>query len=154
MLANKLGLAFADCDQEIERRCGADIPWIFEKEGEEGFRQRESIVVDDLTQRDDTVVATGGGAVLRLENRRRLKARGVVIHLDTDLDQLVRRTVKDKKRPLLQNDDPSGTLKRLKKDRDPLYQEVSDIHVFIAANNRHKVLDLILHKLKEGGFTE
>ncbi len=154
MLAKKLGLAFADCDQEIERRSGADIPWIFEKEGEAGFRQRESIVVDDLTQRDDTVVATGGGAVLVPENRRHLIARGVVIHLDTDLDQLVQRTIKDKQRPLLQNDDPRGTLKRLKKDRDPLYREVSDIHVFIAANNSHKALDQILHKLKEAGFTE
>ncbi len=153
LLARELGLKFIDCDHEIERRCGANIPWIFDVEGEEGFRDRETQVVEDLTKEDGLLVATGGGAVLRQENRAALK-RGIVVHLDTDIELLVKRTAKDKKRPLLQNADPRSVLRRIKQDRDPLYQEVSSVKAHVGDNSSRKSVNMILQKLKEGGFVE
>ena len=125
-LAEHLKLEFADTDSEIESRTGADIPWIFDVEGEEGFRDREQQVVEEMTNRDNVVLATGGGVVLRPENRRALGARGFVIYLYASIDEQVRRTRKDRKRPLLQNDDPEGTLRTLMEIRDPLYREIAD----------------------------
>lgn len=126
LLATRLGYDFYDTDHVIEERAGADISWIFDVEGEAGFRERETQVIDELTLLDGIVLATGGGAVLRAENRRLLGSRGVVIHLDSPLDRLLERTEKDKKRPLLQNDHPRSTLARLQKERAPLYQEIAD----------------------------
>lgn len=128
-LAKELKLEFYDADQEIEARTGADIAWIFDVEGEEGFRRREAAVIDDLSQLQGIVLATGGGAVLNAENRTRLAARGTVVYLYTTVDQQVRRTARDKRRPLIQNDMPESTLKDLMLSRDPLYREVADVVV-------------------------
>jgi shikimate kinase len=128
-LAKELKLEFYDADQEIEARTGADIAWIFDVEGEEGFRKRESMVIDELSQLQGIVLATGGGAVLNAENRTRLAARGTVVYLYTTVEQQVRRTAKDKRRPLLQTPTPESTLKDLMGSRDPLYREVADVVV-------------------------
>ena len=125
-LAQQLKLQFADTDSEIERRTGADIPWIFEIEGEEGFRAREQQVVEEMTDWSDYVLATGGGVVMRAENRRALASRGFVIYLHATIDEQVRRTQKDKRRPLLQTGDPEQTLRELMAIRDPLYREIAD----------------------------
>jgi len=126
LLANALHMHFYDSDHEIEFRAGAATSWIFEKEGEAGFRDREEQVINDLSCRQNIVLATGGGAVLRVANRQNLAARGVVIHLDSPIDRLLERTSKDRKRPLLQTGDPRQTLTRLMADRAPLYAEVRD----------------------------
>ncbi len=126
-LAEALGMDFADSDQEIEARTGATIPWIFDVEGEAGFRKREKAVIDELTRRPNLVLATGGGAVLDPENRRHLQARGTVIYLHASLDELLARTRKDRNRPLLQTADPRARLETLLREREPLYREVADI---------------------------
>jgi shikimate kinase len=128
-LAKELKLEFYDADQEIEARTGADIAWIFDVEGEEGFRKRESTVIDELSQMSGIVLATGGGAVLSPENRIRLAARGTVVYLYTTVDQQVRRTARDKRRPLVGNEIPDETLKDIMLLRDPLYREVADVVV-------------------------
>jgi shikimate kinase len=125
-LAQQLKLGFADTDSEIEVRTGADIPWIFDVEGEEGFRDREQRVVEEMTLWDDVVLATGGGVVLRPENRRALAGRGFVIYLYATVDEQVRRTRRDRQRPLLQNGDPEQILRELMAVRDPLYREIAD----------------------------
>ncbi len=125
-LAQRLNLDFADTDSEIERRTGADIPWIFDVEGEEGFRDREQQVVEELTLRDNVLLATGGGVVVRPENRRVLAARGFVIYLHASLEEQVRRTQRDRRRPLLQNGDPKDVLRALMEKRDGYYREIAD----------------------------
>lgn len=124
-LAARVGYTFMDSDHEIVKRCGANIPWIFDLEGEEGFRQREMQVIDDLTQEDTIILATGGGAVLREENRNWLHSRGVVIFLDVSLEEQLRRTSADKNRPLLQTANPRAVLQKLREDRRPLYEAVA-----------------------------
>lgn len=125
-LAQQLKLEFADTDTEIEARTGADIPWIFDVEGEAGFREREAQVVEEMTLRDNIVLATGGGVVLRPENRRALGGRGFVVYLHATVDEQVRRTARDRRRPLLQTGDPEQTLRELMALRDPLYREIAD----------------------------
>ena len=126
-LAKLLDYRFVDSDHEIEAKCGASIPWIFDVEGEQGFRKREQAMLDSLTQETHIVLATGGGAVIRPENRECLKQRGLVIYLRADVDELLRRTAQDKNRPLLQTDDPRSTLLTLIEQREPWYLEVADI---------------------------
>lgn len=152
MLARELKLRFVDCDQEIERRSGADIAWIFDVEGEVGFRNRETHVLDELTATDGMLVATGGGAVLREENRQFLKDRGIVVFLDSNVDLLVKRTAKDKKRPLLQNDDPRAVLAKIKMEREPLYKEVATLRVFVGDNNSRKAVGQVLKQMEEKGL--
>lgn len=118
-----------DSDSEIEKRTGADIAWVFDVEGEEGFRKREAAVIDDLTKMNGIILATGGGTVKLKENRNHLISRGVVVYLETSVEKQYSRTSSDKRRPLLNNPDPKGTLERLLKERDPLYREVADIVV-------------------------
>lgn len=125
-LAEELGLEFMDADQVIEERAGADIAWIFDVEGEGGFRDREEEVVDELTRADGIVLATGGGVVLRAQNRERLALRGTVIYLTTPIAKLVERTNHDKRRPLLEGVDPKRTFKRLMSERAPLYEAIAD----------------------------
>ena len=125
-LAQHLKLQFADTDTEIEVRTGADIPWIFDVEGEEGFRDREQQVVEELTLWDDVVLATGGGVIIRPQNRQALGARGYVVYLHATVDEQVRRTRRDRRRPLLQNGDPEEVLRSLMAIRDPLYREIAD----------------------------
>ena len=126
-LAKALKSDFLDSDREIERRTGASIPLIFELEGEAGFRVRESAMIDELSQLQNTVLATGGGAVLDITNRTRLAARGHVIYLHASLEQLLRRTSKDQHRPLLQAPNPADRLLELMRTRDPLYREIADL---------------------------
>ena len=125
-LAQQLKLEFADTDTEIEKRTGADIPWIFDMEGEQGFRDREQQVVAELTEWDNVVLATGGGVVMRPENRNALAGRGFVIYLHATVDEQARRTRRDRRRPLLQTEDPEETLRQLMAVRDPLYREIAD----------------------------
>ncbi len=129
LLASILNLPFSDSDRVIEEKTGADIPWIFDMEGEEGFRLRETAVLSELLQDEPMVIATGGGIVMREENRRLLKGDGVVVYLTASINQLVERTYKDKKRPLLQVDDPEAKIRELIALRDPLYTDVADLVV-------------------------
>ncbi len=127
-LAQLLNMDFVDTDAEIEERAGADISWIFDVEGEEGFRKREERLINELTQRQGIVLSTGGGAVLSKDNRNHLSARGIVVYLETTVEKQYQRTQRDKKRPLLQDvDDPRQVLEDLAKVRNPLYEEVADI---------------------------
>ncbi|MFY1026975.1 shikimate kinase I [Actinobacillus seminis] len=127
-LAQLLGMEFIDSDAEIEQRAGADISWIFDVEGEDGFRKREERIINELTQKQGIVLSTGGGAVLSKENRNHLSARGIVIYLETTVEKQFQRTQRDKKRPLLQEvEDPRQVLEDLAKIRNPLYAEVADI---------------------------
>jgi len=128
-LARTLHLSFADSDDEIESRTGVDIPFIFEKEGEEGFRKREAAVIDDLSKMDGVVLATGGGAVINPDSRSRLGGRGFVVYLYTTVDQQVARTQKGRERPLLESTDPRATLQELLDTRDPMYREIADVVV-------------------------
>nr|WP_242697473.1 shikimate kinase [Bordetella petrii] len=128
-LARVLGREFIDLDHELEARCGVRVPVIFEIEGEGGFRKREAAALDHCTQRPGIVLATGGGAVLAPENRRLLRERGVVVYLRASVDELFRRTSRDRNRPLLANPDPRGTLCDLMARREPLYEEVADLVV-------------------------
>ena len=128
-LARMLHLDFVDSDEEIEARTGVDIPFIFEKEGEPGFRKREVAVIDELTQRDGVVLATGGGAIMDPDSRSRLGARGYVVYLYTSVDQQHQRTQRGRERPLLENRDPREALEELMALRDPLYREIADLVV-------------------------
>lgn len=148
-LADELHMEFYDSDQEIERRTGADIAWVFDIEGEEGFRRREESVINELTELQGIVLATGGGSIKSRDNRNRLSARGIVVYLQTSIDKQFARTQRDKKRPLLQNDDPRSTLESLAEERNPLYEEIADLVVHtddqsarVVANHIIKALDL------------
>ncbi len=143
-LARSLHLEFHDSDDEIESRTGVDIPFIFEKEGEPGFRKRESAAIDDLSQLDGVVLATGGGAVMDPQNRNRLAGRGFVIYLYTSVDQQLARTSKGRHRPLLENGDPRGTLAALLEHRDPLYREIADLVVDTDGRKVHSVVKEII----------
>ncbi len=126
-LAQMLNMDFLDSDAVIEERAGADIDWIFDIEGEAGFRKREERVLNELTQAQGLVLSTGGGSVLSKDNRNVLSARGIVVYLETTVDKQFERTQRDKKRPLLQTEDPYQTLVELAKIRNPLYEEIADI---------------------------
>jgi shikimate kinase len=147
LLARSLRLDFVDSDSEIEESTGADIPWIFDVEGEERFRDREQEALEMLTLRDRTVLATGGGAVLRLANRRVLSARGFVVYLYAPLEEQIRRTGGDRKRPLLAHGDPAQTLKELMALRDPLYREVADLVIESDSSSPRSVAQRVLSQL-------
>jgi len=145
-IAKALGRKFFDSDKEIEKRTGATIPLIFELEKEEGFRKRESAMLKELVTKPDIVLATGGGAILKKNNRKLLTQHGLVIYLCAPTEQLVKRTAKDKNRPLLQTENPKKTIQDLLKVRDPLYREVADI---VFETNGFTVRQVVskLHKL-------
>ena len=126
-LAKELKLDFYDSDVVIEDRAGADIAWIFDVEGEEGFRLREQKIIDELTQKTNIVLATGGGVVITPENRNFLAGRGVVIYLKTSLQQQFERTKRDTRRPLLQTDDLEARLELLRTQRDFHYEDMADM---------------------------
>lgn len=146
-LARMLYLDFVDSDDEIQARTGVDIPFIFEKEGEEGFRVREAKVIEELTRKEGVVLATGGGAVLDPESRNHLGARGFVVYLYTSVDQQLTRTSKSRGRPLLENGDRRGTLEALFEVRDPLYREIADLVVDTDRRRVKSVADEIVDKL-------
>ncbi|MFO1400416.1 MAG: shikimate kinase AroK [Steroidobacteraceae bacterium] len=135
-LARALGMAFLDSDHEIERRTGVDIPMIFEREGEAGFRRREHDMIAELTAGERLVLATGGGAVLDPDNRRHLAERGWVVYLETSVAQQVERAGRTRHRPLLQGVDPAQRLQELLRIREPLYREIAD---FTISTNRRRV---------------
>lgn len=147
-LARLMRLTFYDSDVEIERRTGVDIPYIFDKKGEAGFREREREVIDSLTQLDEVVVATGGGAVLLPENRERLASRGRVVYLRTGIRQQLERTRSGRQRPLLYTADPEATLRELMQVRAPLYESIAA--VVVATDGRHVrvVADDIIEQLR------
>lgn len=128
-LARLLDYEFADSDLYVEQRTGVDVSFIFEKEGEEGFRRREAQAIDVLTRRDRIVLATGGGAVLDPANRAHLSGRGLVVYLHTTVDQQFRRTRANQNRPLLQLEDPRRRLEELLEQRGPLYEEIADLRI-------------------------
>jgi len=148
-LATRLDLAFVDSDAEIEARTGVDIPYIFEKEGEAGFREREREVLDALTGRSRVLLSTGGGAVLDPANRERLRSRGCVVYLRTSVKQQFARTRRGGHRPLLSNDDPLGTLERLMLVRAPLYEEAADLVVDTDGRKVGAVVEEIMRRLAE-----
>lgn len=129
LLSKELHLTFKDSDREIEERTGADISWIFDVEGEEGFRRREADIIDQLTSEKKIVLATGGGVVINPQNRANLQKRGTVVYLETSVDQQFQRTRHDKNRPLLQQDNPRKKLQSLFEERDPLYRGIADLIV-------------------------
>lgn len=137
LLSKELALSFIDSDREIEVRAGAAISWIFDVEGEAGFRAREQSMIAEICERNDNqgfVLATGGGAVLSEQTRQLLKKETTVIYLFASIEQLLERTLKDKNRPLLQVDNPRDVLANLMAIRDPLYQETS--HLLVTTDER------------------
>ncbi len=147
-LARMLGLPFHDSDAEIERRTGVDIAYIFEKEGEAGFRQREHEAIDVLTAMPGVVLATGGGAVLLPDNRRLLATRGCVVYLETSVTQQADRVRQGRSRPLLANADPEAKLQELMAVRAPLYEEIADIRVCTDHRRVRGVAEGILRELE------
>ncbi|AMP12743.1 bifunctional shikimate kinase/3-dehydroquinate synthase AroKB [Collimonas pratensis] len=146
-LARKLNKLFIDSDHEIEARTGVSIPLIFEIEGEESFRQRETEVIRDLSARSGIVLATGGGAIMRAENREYLKTRGTVIYLRASIHNILQRTSRDKNRPLLQTADPRRRLEELSRQREPYYREVADIVIDTGRPNVQFLVHSILSQL-------
>lgn len=130
-LADQLHMKFYDSDHEIERRTGADIAWVFDVEGEAGFRQREERIISDLTEGQGLVLATGGGSINSKNNRNRLSARGIVVYLQTTIEKQLARTQRDKRRPLLKIDaeESREVLEELASQREPLYEEMADVVV-------------------------
>ncbi len=148
LLSHELKLRFVDSDKVIEERAGADIPWIFDVEGESGFRDRESTVIDLLSAEDNLVLATGGGAVLRPENRSNLQGRGTVVYLQASVAQQLERTARDKNRPLLQTPDPEVVLNTLMEQRHPLYLQVADVVIDTERRNPKAVVTDIMAELR------
>ncbi len=139
-VARATGRAFKDSDRAIEERTGVSIAVIFEVEGEAGFRLRERQIIDELTQATDTVLATGGGAVIDPHNRRRLMERGFVVYLRSSVDRLYAHTWRDRSRPLLRTGDPRARLAELLVERDPWYREVADL---VVETDGHTVRELV-----------
>ncbi len=148
-LANELKLEFRDTDQALEERTGADVSWIFDVEGEDGFRVREQKIIEELTANQGIVLATGGGAICLSDNRKFLGGRGFVVYLEASVDQQWSRTKRDKNRPLLQTENPRETLEALHADRDPLYREIADMVVETDGRTVRSVANEILRKLRE-----
>ena len=147
-LAQLLGMRFIDSDHEVERRTGVDIPYIFEKEGEAGFRRREAEVIDELTQEQGLVLATGGGVVVTPQNREHLAARGLVVYLHTTVDQQLDRTRKSNKRPLLQTANPRARLEALMAEREPLYREIADVVVTTRGRYVRRLAQKVLREIE------
>lgn len=140
LLAKQLGLTFHDSDHEIEKRSGATVAWIFDLEGEAGFRQREAKMIEELSQLAGIVLATGGGVILNPHNRKILSEHGIVVYLRADMDELFRRTSQNQNRPLLAHKNPRQILENLFEQRDPLYQEIADL---ICETDAFSVSDIV-----------
>ena len=151
-LAERMNLEFFDSDQEIEAATGADIPWIFDVEGEAGFRIREANVLQDLAERSRVVIATGGGAVVTLANRELMSRAGVVAYLDVSVAQQVKRTGSGEGRPLLKYGDRKETLELLMAEREPLYRELADVIISGGSGNARKVARQIHQQLEDRGL--
>ena len=151
-LADLLGYGFIDSDAEIETRAGADIPWIFDVEGEEGFRRRETAVLEDLARRSQAVIATGGGAILAQDNRDLMARSRVVVFLNVPVAQQLKRTGSGEGRPLLQQGDREESLKHLMAEREPLYRELADVMISGAGGIARRVARHIQSQLTERGL--
>nr|WP_304439227.1 shikimate kinase [Bordetella sp. N] len=147
-LARALGREFVDLDHELEARCGVRVPIIFEIEGEEGFRRRESAALEHCAARRNIVLATGGGAILAEGNRRLLHEQGVVVYLSASVDELFRRTSRDRNRPLLRTADPRATLRDLMQKREPLYREVAHLTVETGCTPVYSLVKTLVPKLQ------
>lgn len=146
-LAEKLKRDCFDSDCEIESRTGVDIPYIFEREGESGFRKREHDIIDELTQKKEIVLATGGGAILNEKNRQHLGSRGFVVFLATPVSVQLSRTAGDRRRPLLQVDDPRSRLETIYAERLPLYESIADLTLSTAEGNTNRLVAKICAEL-------
>lgn len=147
LIASRLHREFYDSDFYIEEKTGVDIPRIFDVEGEEGFRARETKALEELTAKNRLVLATGGGSVIREENRRLLKSAGFIIFLDTSVNQQMARLKHDKKRPLLQTENPRERLEKLLAERKPLYLELADLRIKTDRKFARKVVSEIIPQL-------
>lgn len=153
LVARQLRYGFVDSDAEIESRTGVDIPFIFEKEGEAGFRVREREIVDELTRWQRMVVATGGGAILLPENRACLAERGLVVYLLASIDQQAERTRHGRHRPLLTNaENPRQRLAELMEIREPLYRGIANVVVPTDGRRVQSVADEIVRGLQQLGL--
>jgi shikimate kinase len=148
-VAIQLGCDFYDSDRVIEERTGVSIPLIFELEGEEGFRRRETEVIEALCKNKNIVLATGGGAILSKVNRKTLQKKSLVIFLNASLEQLFERTCKDRNRPLLQAKDPKQKLKDILEQRLSIYEEMADIILKTDNQSVHHTVNDILEKIKK-----
>ena len=148
-LAKKIGRKFIDLDHAIVDRCGVDIPTIFDIEGEEGFRRRETEVLQEVILQHDIVLATGGGAVLRPENRQLMKQYGRVFYLRVDVDELYRRVAKDKNRPLLATPNPKERLIELLAERSDIYEEAADHILDSTDGSLNIIVDQIINLLEQ-----
>lgn len=147
-LGRRLGLPFVDSDAVIERRAGMPIKDFFEQFGEPAFRDLEEQVIDELTQQPASVLATGGGAVLRPATRERLSARGTVVYLRASPERLIQRLRRDTKRPLLQVADPLKRLKALQRERDPLYQAVARYVIDVQSTSLSMLVNRVLMQIE------
>lgn len=147
ILASLLDCDFVDSDAEIEARCGADIPWIFDVEGETGFRRREAAVLSELAQRPKVVIATGGGAVVTEINRQLMSETGVVVYLEVSVEQQLKRTGSGEGRPLLAKGDREETLRQLMEEREPLYLGLADLIISASGGNARRVARQIQEQL-------
>ena len=147
-LSEYLDLPYVDTDKEIELRAGAEISWIFEKEGEEGFRDRESAVLKESSELESFIISTGGGAILRNENRELMRSRGKVIYLETPIEIQLSRTLNDKTRPLIENADKEEVFSALSKERTPIYEELSDIKLPFKDRSKDELLNTVLKLLE------
>ena len=147
-LSEYLDLPYVDTDKEIELRAGAEISWIFEKEGEEGFRDRESAILKESSELESFIISTGGGAILRNENRELMRSRGKVIYLETPIEIQLSRTLNDKTRPLIENADKEEVFSALSKERTPIYEELSDIKVPFKDRSKDELLNTVLKLLE------
>lgn len=151
LLAKELHFEFRDSDREIEERCGADIPWIFDVEGEAGFREREVAVIADLSVQANIVLATGGGAVVDPRNQQSIRKESFVVFLNTRVEQQYERTRRDRKRPLLQAQDPKAVLTQLMKVREPIYRDLANVVINTDHKRPKAVVKEIIHAIKESG---
>lgn len=149
LIASRLNRDFCDSDYYIEEKTGVDIPRIFDIEGENGFRARETRALEELTSMSNLVIATGGGSILKQENRKLLKSSGFIVFLDTSVNQQMERLKHDKKRPLLQTDNPRQKLETLFAERKPLYLELADLRIRTDRKFARKVATEIIAQLPE-----
>ena len=147
IMAKKLGRDFQDSDHFIEKRTGVDIGRIFDIEGEDGFRDRESQALENLLNLDNQIVATGGGSVLRKENQTLLRSKGYIVFLDTTVNQQMQRLRRDKKRPLLQTENPRERLEDLFNARRPIYLDLADLAVKTDRKQARKLASEIINQL-------
>ena len=147
-LAQQLDKHFYDSDQEIEKRLGVSLTWVYDIEGMTGFRQREKTMIDELSQLSNVVLSTGGGCVETPEVRECLRQRGVVIYMEVSLDTQLNRLKRDKKRPLLQGENPQQVLIKLWEEREPYYEDIADLVVGTDNRSVREVCDDILNWLK------